>query len=179
LTRRRPKTHCHYCGSPLGNRHVDGRRRLYCSTCAIPLYENPVPATAVVVVNGTSDVLMVKRNVAPKMGHWCLPGGFMELGESPETAALRELLEEAGVDGRIDRLLGVVSSPSPRYHTVLMVGYLVKQYRGTPAPGDDADAAAFWPLAALPPIAFNSHAEFLRTYCRLAGLPMPDVAVVP
>ena len=46
-------------------------------------------------------------------------------------------------------------------------------------PGDDADAVVYWPLQSLPPIAFGSHAEFIRSYCRINGLPVPDLTVVP
>jgi 8-oxo-dGTP diphosphatase len=179
LTQRQPKTHCHYCGTPLVHKFVEGRQRLYCAQCREPLYENPIPAAAAVLVDGDAGVLLVKRSVEPKVGHWCLPGGFMELGETPEEAALRELQEETGISGRIDRLLGVIGSPSPRYQTVLMVGYLVDRPRGRPTPGDDADAVAYWPLQSLPPIAFGSHAEFIRSYCRISDLPIPDLTVVP
>jgi ADP-ribose pyrophosphatase YjhB (NUDIX family) len=109
-------------------------------------------------------VLLVKRSVEPKKGLWCLPGGFMELGETPEQAALRELKEETGLAGRIEMLLGVYANPSVIYHTVLMVGYLVKSYSGTLIAGDDADDAAFFHYDRLPEIAFESHINFMRIY---------------
>jgi ADP-ribose pyrophosphatase YjhB (NUDIX family) len=61
-------------------------------------------------------------------------------------------------------LLGVSSNPSAQYHTVLMVGYLVKNYTGTLIPGDDADDAAPFNYDELPEIAFESHASFIRMY---------------
>ena len=86
----------------------------------------------------------------------------MELGERPEQAALRELKEETGLSGKIERLLGVTSNPSPTYDTVLMLGYLVHQINGTLIPGDDASAAAYYPFNRLPEIAFTSHNHFIR-----------------
>lgn len=86
----------------------------------------------------------------------------MELGERPEQAALRELKEETGLCGRIERLLGVTSNPSPAYDTVLMLGFLVRQFSGNLQPGDDASAAAYYPIAQLPEIAFASHRHFIR-----------------
>ncbi len=156
------KKYCHFCALPLEYREIEGRIRPFCIRCARPIYENPVPATCVVLCDAQKGILCVKRNVEPKKGWWCLPGGFMELGESPEAAALRELHEETGVSGTIDRLIGVSTNTNAQYHTVLMVGYLVRSYSGIPYPGDDASEAAFFPVDNLPDIAFRSHREFVR-----------------
>jgi ADP-ribose pyrophosphatase YjhB (NUDIX family) len=160
----RKKSYCLYCGNELTKKFVEGAQRLFCEHCNEPIYENPIPATCLVVVDNRDRVLLVKRSVEPKKGVWCLPGGFMELGESPEKAALRELKEETGLSGQIEMLLGVSSNPSSLYHTVLMVGYLVRHYSGTLIAGDDADDAARFHYAELPEIAFESHERFIRIY---------------
>jgi len=146
----RKKKFCYYCGAGLSKKLFEGCLRLFCDHCNEPLYENPIPASCLVVVDNRERILLVKRSVAPKKGFWCLPGGFMELGETPEKAALRELKEETGLSGKIDMLLGVSSNPSAQYHTVL--------------PGDDADDAARFNYDELPEIAFESHASFIRMY---------------
>lgn len=145
-------------------KQVDGRHRLFCEQCGIPIYENPVPATCLVTVDANSRLLLVRRSVEPKKGFWCLPGGFMELGETPEAAALRELREETGLDGKIDRLLGVAATNSAQYDTVLMVGFLVKSFSGTLTAGDDAEAVQWFGTADLPEIAFDSHRQFISQY---------------
>ncbi len=160
----RSKKFCHFCGHRLITKFVDGRSRLYCSRCRTPLYENPIPAVCTVVVDDQAGLLLVKRNVAPKIGSWCLPGGFMELGETPEDCALRELKEETGLSGRINTLLGVTTNPSQSYHTVFLAGFHIHPTTGIPKPGDDASAVAFFPPQKLPPIAFESHARFIRIY---------------
>jgi len=160
----RKKSYCLYCGNELTKKFVEGAQRLFCEHCNEPIYENPIPATCLVVVDNRDRVLLVKRSVEPKKGFWCLPGGFMELGESPEKAALRELKEETGLSGRIEMLLGVSSNPSSLYHTVLIVGYLVRHYSGTLIAGDDADDTARFHYAELPEIAFESHERFIRIY---------------
>jgi 8-oxo-dGTP diphosphatase len=160
----RKKTFCPYCGTRLTEKICEGSPRLFCEHCDEPIYENPIPASCLVVVDNINRVLLVKRSVEPKKGFWCLPGGFMELGESPEKAALRELEEETGLSGRIEMLLGVSSNPSAQYHTVLMVGYLIRQYTGTLIAGDDADDAAYFHYDELPEIAFESHERFIRMY---------------
>ena len=138
--------------------------RLFCEQCNEPLYENPIPATCLVVVDNRNRVLLVKRSVEPKKGFWCLPGGFMELGETPEKSALRELKEETGLSGQINMLLGVSSNPSAQYHSVLMIGFLVKSYTGNLVAGDDADDVASFYYDKLPEIAFESHAKFIKIY---------------
>ena len=160
----RKKTFCPYCGTRLTEKICEGSPRLFCEHCDEPIYENPIPASCLVVVDNMNRVLLVKRSVEPKKGFWCLPGGFMELGESPEKAALRELEEETGLSGRIEMLLGVSSNPSAQYHTVLMVGYLIRQYTGTLIAGDDADDAVYFHYDELPEIAFESHERFIRMY---------------
>jgi ADP-ribose pyrophosphatase YjhB (NUDIX family) len=158
------KSHCHFCGGRLTTKFVEGRQRLYCRICIRPLYENPVPATCLVVVNVQNQILLVKRAIEPKKGQWCLPGGFIELGESPEKGALRELSEETTLTGQIDTLLGVRTTPSPEYHSVLMVGYLVRRFKGDPTAGDDAADVRWFSQIGLPPIAFDSHCHFINQY---------------
>ena len=160
----RKKAFCHFCGTRLTKKFVEGDLRLFCEHCNEPLYENPVPATCLVVVDAGDRVLLVKRSVAPKKGHWCLPGGYIELGEKPDRSALRELEEETGLSGRIEMLLGVTSSPSAEYDTVLMAGYLVKRYTGVLKAGDDASDASYFRKDELPEIAFESHRKFVRKY---------------
>ena len=158
------KTHCHFCGQRLIKRYFEGRERLYCPACRQPNYENPVPATCLLVVDHCQRLLLVQRSVAPKIGHWCLPGGFMELGESPEFAALRELEEETGLQGTIRRLLGVRTAPSAQYHSILMLCFLVREYTGDPVAGDDASQVRWFDRAALPAVAFDSHIHFITNY---------------
>ena len=158
------KSFCHFCGNPLIDKFEDGRTRLFCETCQMPIYENPVPATCLVVIDDQENVLLVKRSVEPKKGFWCLPGGFIEIDEAPDQGALRELKEETGLTGKIELLLGVTSNYSPQYYSVLMVGYLIKQFSGKLIAGDDAMDAAYFPYSDLPEIAFTSHQLFIRSY---------------
>jgi ADP-ribose pyrophosphatase YjhB (NUDIX family) len=116
------------------------------------------------VADEEKRILLVKRSVEPKKGYWCLPGGFMELDETPEQCALRELKEETGLSGKIKLLLGVRANPSPMYHTVHMTGYLVNEFSGTPVAGDDADQVKWFSINDLPEIAFDSHRHFISIY---------------
>lgn len=162
------KRFCPSCSHPLIRKAWEGRDRLFCPQCSAPLYENPIPAACVITLDAAGRLLLVKRSVEPKRGLWCLPGGYMELGETPQETALRELREETGLSGRIDRILDADSNPSRIYHTVALVCYLVTAFHGDLAPGDDADDARFFPPDALPELAFNSHRRFIHRFFGLS-----------
>jgi ADP-ribose pyrophosphatase YjhB (NUDIX family) len=156
------KQFCPYCGLRLSEKFYENRNRLFCLCCNDPIYENPTPAACLVVTDAQGQILLVQRNVDPQKGLWCLPGGFIELGESPESAALRELYEETGLTGQIHKLLDVTTNPSRMYDSVLLVGYWITAYSGNLIAGDDASDVAFFPPGNLPEIAFESHLKFIR-----------------
>lgn len=101
-------------------------------------------------------LLLVERGKEPYKGRYALPGGFVEYGETVETAVVRELVEETGIKGKIVRLFGVYSDPDrdPRGHTVSVV-YELRADGGELQAGDDAAKASFFPLDGLPPLAFD------------------------
>ena len=127
----------------------------------------PLAADPLVVHEG--KVLLVKRGREPFKGRWALPGGFVDPGESVEAAVLRELKEETGLVGAIDRLHGVYSAAGrdPRGPTVSVV-YRVRVQSVDAKGGDDAEEAKFWPIDALPPLAFD-HAQIVRDLGRPAS----------
>lgn len=108
-------------------------------------------------------VLIERKN--PPYG-WALPGGFVDVGERLEQAALREALEETSLKVTLRVLLGCYSAPQrdARAHTVSAV--YVAEARGEPAARDDAKHLALYTLDALPhPLAFD-HAQILEDYAR-------------
>ena len=107
-------------------------------------------------------VLIERRN--PPHG-WALPGGFVEVGESLERAAVREAEEETGLRVRLKALLGLYSDPArdPRGHTITAV--YIGEAHGSPKGGDDAaQARAFDPMQ--PPSLVFDHAVVLSDYRR-------------
>ena len=97
-----------------------------------------------VVFDSAGRLLLIRRKNDPFKGHYALPGGFVDIGETVETAARRELKEETAVTASAMRLVGIYSDPArdPRRHTV-SAAYLVDAYSGSPEAGDDAAAAEF------------------------------------
>ncbi|WP_309049253.1 NUDIX hydrolase [Streptomyces sp.] len=120
----------------------------------------------VVLVDTDSRVLLIERGWAPYQGHWALPGGHVDPGETSRAAAARELAEETGVHVTADDLrpLGVWDAPGrdPRGRYVT-AAYLALVPAGTEAvAGTDARAARWWPLADLPALAFD-HADIIAS----------------
>ena len=158
----KPK-YCAQCGQAVATRVVDDRPRLVCPACETVFYENPLPIAAAVVLNDRRQVLLVKRGREPHQGQWCLPMGFAEMGETIAEAALRELREETGVEGRVLRLLDADSFDSSHYGELLIVTFEMQNVGGQEQPGDDAEDVRYFPLSQHPPLAFSSNEKALRT----------------
>lgn len=156
------KRFCPYCGKKVIEKTLGGKVHYYCPECDCIHYENPLPAVAVLVLNQQNQLLLVKRSVEPAKGAWCLPGGFIEIDESIEEAALRELEEETGLKGEIGGLVDFFSQRSQYYGAILIFGYRVKILGGELKAGDDAQEVSFYDLNALPPIAFLSHQRLIE-----------------
>jgi|SRR5689334_5772116 len=118
--------------------------------------ETPLIAADAVVFDDTGGVLLIRRKNPPFQGQFALPGGFVDIGETTEAAALRELKEETGIDGSSPRLIGVYSDPTrdPRGHTI-GIAYLIQAMSFDVRAGDDAAAAEFVANWQREPLAFD------------------------
>ncbi|MHB1136591.1 MAG: NUDIX domain-containing protein [Coriobacteriia bacterium] len=126
-------------------------------------HRHPRPAlTADVValsrIDGVPHVLLIRRGNEPFAGQWALPGGFVDEWERPMDAARRELAEETGLrhEGVLE-LVGVYGEPGrdPRGWTVSVVYRALLEAVREVAGADDAAEARWFPLDALPPLAFD------------------------
>ena len=166
MSRTRLARHCLRCGTALEPRDDRGHPRPTCPACGWIYYRNPVPAAGV-ILHGRDGVLLVKRKYDPAAGAWCLPAGFMEYGETPERTAVRELLEETGIEAKLTGLFGVYAGfDDPRVRAVLVL-YTAERTGGRLLAGDDAIAARHFPLDRLPRwIAFAAHRHALAEYAK-------------
>jgi ADP-ribose pyrophosphatase YjhB (NUDIX family) len=119
----------------------------------------PVIDGASIAVFKRRLVLLVKRGRPPFAGLWSLPGGKLEPGEEPRTAACRELLEETGLEATIDGVLDKVEIAPPdgdraqaRYRLTVFYG---RALEGEPRAGGDAEAAQWVSLDALEDLAMT------------------------
>ncbi|HXW82942.1 MAG TPA: NUDIX hydrolase [Candidatus Binataceae bacterium] len=123
----------------------------------------PLIAADMIAEIGNQIVLIERKNYP---SGWAIPGGFVELNESVEKAAVREAKEETSLEVEIRALLGVYSKPGrdPRGSTVSVV--YVGRARGTPRAADDAkEVGLFDPRKPPSPLAFD-HADILADYVR-------------
>jgi 8-oxo-dGTP diphosphatase len=100
-------------------------------------------------------IVLIRRNNPPYQGCYALPGGFVEIGETVEEAAIREAREETGLDINLLGLVGVYSDPArdPRGH-VVSVAFLARA-SGRLQSGSDARSAQVFPREELPRLAFD------------------------
>jgi NADH pyrophosphatase NudC (nudix superfamily) len=100
--------YCLACGAPLALKEVDGRPRLGCA-CGFVFWNNPVPVVAGLI--GLGDQIVLARNARWPVGLFSMITGFLEAGESPVPALLRETEEELGLVGRSAELIGHYAFP--------------------------------------------------------------------
>ena len=108
------------------------------------------------------QIVLIRRKNYPFQGLFAIPGGYVEIGETTENAAMREAKEETGLDTRIIKLLGVYSEPKrdPRGH-VVSICYLSRG-TGTLIAGSDAKGVSLFSLDELPiELAFD-HLEIIE-----------------
>ena len=149
-----PLCKCHLC-----KRQVDGRKRLVCQKCGWIYYGNPLPVAVCVVKNREGKILVAKRNFKPGVNKWAFPGGFIESGETPEIACLRELEEETGLKGKIKRLIGIYIQKTRYYGSLLVIGYEVSISKDKLLLNNELKEAKFFSKKDLPAIPFSSHRE--------------------
>lgn len=129
---------------------LEGTVRPVCPQCGRVVYYDPkVAATAVVERAGL--VLMLRRAVETGYGLWSLPGGYVDRGEVVEEAAAREVLEETGLQVKINGLVGLFSESG---HPVVVAAYAAEETGGKLEAGPEALELGFYPLDALPTLAF-------------------------
>jgi 8-oxo-dGTP diphosphatase len=111
-----------------------------------------------------SPIILIERKYPP-LG-WAFPGGFADVGETLEHAAVREAKEEVSLDVNLKILLGCYSNPArdPRGHTVSAV--YIAEATGEPRAEDDAAALSLFTLDAVPELLAFDHGVILEDYRR-------------
>jgi ADP-ribose pyrophosphatase YjhB (NUDIX family) len=157
--------YCPLCSQALERIRNEGQARMKCPACEFVHYRNPAPAAGVIMLDGAS-VLLVKRRFDPYEGKWAIPSGFIEYTEDVRETAVREVREETGLEIEIVALETVESCfDDPRGNTLLVL-FTGRITGGELAAGDDAADVGYFPLDALPEIAFEAHRRVLDRLAR-------------
>jgi mutator protein MutT len=157
---------CPLCGVRLKRMRIDGRVRSVCTKCGWVGYLNPLPVAVCAGINSRDEILITKRNFKPGINKWALPGGFVESDETPEEACLRELAEETGIRGRIDRLAGAYIQKTREYGAILVLGYVVKVLKERIFLNEELKEAKFVERRNIPYIPFSAHRKIIEKVYR-------------
>ena len=132
--------HCPRCGQAPD---VTYPRSIVCPHCGYAAFYNPKPVACALPQTAQGEIWLLRRGFEPNVGKWSMPGGFVDLGESVEDAARREIREEMAIEIDITGLVGVYSRSEDR--TVVVV-YSASAL-GTPSRTEEAlEVRAFAPI---------------------------------
>lgn len=158
---------CPHCGQSITEKEVSGRLRPHCPHCSVTFFADPKLAVAVIVARA-GQLLLQRRTIDPGLGLWTFPSGYVERGERVEDAAVREVVEETGLQVRLNALLGLYSEPG---NPVALAVYVAEPTGGQLALSDETDAVDFFQPEALPPLAFPHDDAIIRRW--MSGLAAP------
>ena len=156
---------CPLCGGRLESRRLKDAdpERLVCATCGHVLYLDPKVAVGTIIRGRDDRIVLVRRAIEPGYGKWVFPGGYVDRGEPPEVAAVREAREEAGLEVRLEGLVNIYAYPNS---TPIIIVYSAVSLGGTLCVDDEGLEAAWFGQADIPwgKLAFRSTHEGLRDY---------------
>lgn len=146
--------------------------RLVCTSCGFVLYLDPKVAVGTIIHNGDGRIVLVKRAIQPGHGLWVFPGGYVDRGETPQAAAVREAREECGLEVRLDALVNVYAYPG---RTPIIIVYAATMLGGDLCVDDECLEAAVFAESEVPwqALAFPSTNQALRDY--FAGIRHPNL----
>jgi 8-oxo-dGTP diphosphatase len=155
---------CPRCGETLTSVLVKPGKpeRRACPRCSFVQYRDPKVATgALFTLDG--GIVLVQRGIAPSYGKWVFPGGFVDLGERVEDAAIRETREEVGLDVKIDQLLNIYTYEDSG---VIVIAYAAHVIGGQMEARDESLDAKVFPPAEIPwgELAFRSTHDAIKDY---------------
>ncbi len=128
-------------------------------------YRNPTPTTDIIIelIDRPHRPIVLIERLNPPHG-WALPGGFVDYGESLETAAIREAKEEVGLAVSLIEQFHLYSAPDrdPRQHTIALV--FIATAIGEPIAQDDAKSVGIFNPWEIPSQLCFDHSQIVRDY---------------
>lgn len=154
--------YCPRCATPMQTQPVGDKQRRVCPACGYVHFTDPKVGVGV-LVQQEGRILLVRRKMNPERGKWSVPAGFVDRGEDPRETAVRETFEETNLRVAITGLVNVYFNPPQNgFAASIFIMFNAELLGGEMRAGDDADAAGFFALDALPELAFASTKEAVR-----------------
>jgi ADP-ribose pyrophosphatase YjhB (NUDIX family) len=159
---------CSSCGGQLRFGSVPGedRERLVCAACGRIAYVNPRLVVTTLPITDAGEIVLIRRGIEPGLGSWAQPGGFLEVDETVNQAAIRETFEETGLLVEPGEIVGLYTRLEAM---VVTIAFEARIIGGTAAPTPEAtEVTAFAPEAIpWPEIAFRTTVWALRDWIDL------------
>ena len=152
--------YCQRCGHTLDQKVLEGRARPFCPSCGYVVFLDPKLA-AVVLVSLNGSLVLVRRGIEPAIGRWSFPSGYVDRGEAVEDAAMREVMEETGLEVRLDRFVGLYSKTEGR---VVLAVYSASVVGGELQAGPEVQEVGTFAPEELPPLPFPHDYEILKDW---------------
>ncbi|MBI2899896.1 MAG: NUDIX hydrolase [Planctomycetes bacterium] len=171
---------CSQCGAPMTKRVPEGdhRPRHACSRCGFVHYLDPKVACGS-IPESDGRIVLIRRNIEPRLGTWTFPCGFMEVDETVEEAARRETKEETGLAVELTDPLGTFSYSDTWWGgSIVVVAFASRVVGGELCAGTDAGEARLFRTGEIPwgELAFRSSVAALRAWFSRKGIPSPPEA---
>jgi ADP-ribose pyrophosphatase YjhB (NUDIX family) len=142
----------------------DHKENKVCTKCGFVYFLGPKLVAGCLIADG-DRTLLLRRGLAPSLGKWTYPGGFVDLGETPEKCALRETVEEIGMTVKDPELLGIYADrqePMP----IIVVTYLAKPGAETPILTPEATEVRYFGAEEIPwdDLAFDTTVQAIEAW---------------
>ncbi len=150
--------YCPRCGHAVEILHKFGKPREVCPACGFVHFADPKVAVAI-FIEAEGKVLLVLRGVEPQRGKWALPAGYVDRGEDPSEAAVRETAEETSLTVEISGLADVLYD-----NDVIVIVYRARVLAGEPHAQDDALDVRWFGPQDIPELAFQSTERLIAAW---------------
>jgi ADP-ribose pyrophosphatase YjhB (NUDIX family) len=159
---------CTRCGGALRLGAVPGdeRERLACARCGHIAYVNPRLVVTTLPITDAGEIVLIRRGIEPGRGSWAQPGGFLEVDETVNQAAIRETWEETGLLVEPGEIVGLYTRLEASVVTIVFEASIIG---GTARPTPEATEVAAFAAEAIPwsEIAFKTTIWALRDWIDL------------
>jgi 8-oxo-dGTP diphosphatase len=154
------------CGGALEKRIVapDHKENKVCTKCGFVYFLSPKLVAGCIIADG-NRTLLLRRGLEPSLGKWTYPGGFVDLGETPEQCAVRETLEEVGITVRDPELMGIYADRRER-SPIIVVTYVAKPGPETPVVTPEATEVRYFGIDEIPwdDLAFDTTIQAMEAW---------------